>query len=91
MELEAFQREVYAHVPVPPGADGIPDYPADAGWQVPGRRAGSGPNGVAHYALVDDLSSPDRPAGQQARAIVRSTVTLRSQPAARPNARGNSG
>jgi hypothetical protein len=63
IELEAFQRKVYAHVPVPPGADGFPGYPADAGWQVPGKRANPGPNGVAHYALVDDLSSPDRPAG----------------------------
>jgi|GEM_PF-471793 hypothetical protein len=63
LELEAFQREVYAHVPVPPGADDIPGYPADAGWQVPGRRANTGPDEVAHYALVDDLSSPDRPAG----------------------------
>jgi hypothetical protein len=63
IELEAFQREVYAHVPVPPGADGVPGYPPHAGWQVPGRRADLGPNGVTHYALVDDLSSPDRPAG----------------------------
>jgi hypothetical protein len=63
IELEAFQREVYAHVPVPPGAAGIPGYPADAGWQVPGWRAHPRPDGVAHYALVDDLSPPDRPAG----------------------------
>jgi len=63
IELEAFQREVYAYVPVPPGADDIPGYPAGAGWQVPGRRPNSGPNGVTHYALVDDLSTPDRPAG----------------------------
>jgi hypothetical protein len=27
MVLEAFQKEVAAEVPVPPGADGIPDYP----------------------------------------------------------------
>jgi hypothetical protein len=63
IDLEAFQREVYAHVPVPPGAGDIPGYPADAAWQVPGRRAHPRPNGVAHYALVDDLSRPDRPAG----------------------------
>jgi hypothetical protein len=63
MALEAFQREVYAHVPVPPDADGVPGYPADTGWQIPGRRANPRPNGVAHYALVDDLSRPDRPAG----------------------------
>ena len=25
--LEAFQKKVSAEVPVPPGADGIPDYP----------------------------------------------------------------
>ena len=25
--LEAFQQKVTAEVPVPPGADGIPDYP----------------------------------------------------------------
>src|ERR1039458_5244124 len=44
IELEAFQRKVYAHVPVPPGADGFPGYPADAGWQVPGKRANPGPS-----------------------------------------------
>ena len=27
MVLEAFQKKVTAEVPVPPGADGIPDYP----------------------------------------------------------------
>ncbi len=63
IELEALQREVYAHVPVPPGAHDIPGYPADTAWQVPGRRPETGRTGVAHYALVDDLSSPDCPAG----------------------------
>lgn len=48
---------------MPPGADGIPGYPPHTGWQVPGMRASRGPNGVTHYALVDDLSSPDRPVG----------------------------
>jgi hypothetical protein len=63
LELEAFQREVYAHVPIPLGAQDLPGYPVGAGWQVPGIRSHSGPNGVAHYALVDDLSSPDQPVG----------------------------
>ncbi len=68
LELEAFQRDVYAHVPLPPGADGIPCYPACEGWQVPGRRAFRGPNGVTFYAIVDDLSLPGRPAGVLRRA-----------------------
>jgi hypothetical protein len=62
LELEAFQRDVYAYVPVPPGADDLPGYPADAGWRIPGKRPHSGPNGVVHYAVVDDLSRPDQPA-----------------------------
>ena len=65
IELEAFQRKIYAHVPVPPGANDIPGYPADADQGIPGRRAheGSVPDGVTYYAIVDDLSSRDRPAG----------------------------
>ena len=63
-ELEAFQREVYAHIYVPTGASGIPRYPAHEDWQIPGTRTrGSVPDTVAYYAIVDDLSSRDRPAG----------------------------
>jgi hypothetical protein len=60
LELEAFQREVYAHVPVPPGAVDIPGYPEREDWVIPGQRATPGPN-VAYYAIVDDLSSRERP------------------------------
>jgi hypothetical protein len=62
LELEAFQREVYASVPVPPGADDISGYPDRDDWEIPGRRAIPGPD-VMYYAIVDDLSSRDRPAG----------------------------
>ena len=34
-ELEAFQRDVYARVPVPPGAGDVPGFPACKDWQVP--------------------------------------------------------
>lgn len=63
LELEAFHRDVYAHVPVLPGAHGIPGYPASKSWQVPGMQAFPRPNGLTFYAIVDDLSTPGRPAG----------------------------
>jgi len=62
IELEAFQREVYASVPAPPDAQDIPGYPAGLDPRIPGRRICPGPH-VTYYAIVDDLSSPDRPAG----------------------------
>jgi hypothetical protein len=61
-ELEAFQREVYASVPVPPGAPDIPGYPAHMDPGVPGKPTTSGLN-VIHYAIVDGLSNRERPAG----------------------------
>ncbi len=72
IELEAFQREVYASVPVPPGADDIPGYPARDDWEIPGRRRHQGimPDGVASYAIVDDLSSRERPAGVLRRSYI---------------------
>jgi hypothetical protein len=54
IELEAFQREVYAYVPVPPGADGIPGFPAR---DIPGKQNMH----VTYYAIIDDLSSWERP------------------------------
>ncbi len=57
-ELEAFQREVYACVPVPPGADDIPCHPARADRGIPGSRMPAD----FYYAIVDDLSSRDQPA-----------------------------
>jgi hypothetical protein len=62
IELAAFQREVYAYVPVPPGANDIPGYPDRDDWEIPGRRTNPGQD-VTHYAIVDDLSSRERPAG----------------------------
>jgi hypothetical protein len=62
LELEAFQRMVYTHVPVPPGADDIPGYPASDDWEIPGKRVGP-TQGVTYYAIVDALSSHERPAG----------------------------
>ena len=53
MVLEAFQRKVTGEVSVPPGAADIPDYPREA--QMPDR--------VTYYAVVDDLSSREQPAG----------------------------
>ena len=53
MVLEAFQRKVSADVPVPPGAADIPAYPERS--QMPDK--------VMYYAVVDDLSSRERPAG----------------------------
>jgi hypothetical protein len=49
IDLEAFQREVYARVPVPPGAHDIPGYPDRGDWEIPGRRTHHGimPNGSA--------------------------------------------
>lgn len=68
-ELEAFQREVYAKVPVPPGADNIPGYPPHADCGIPGSRHAPGsarekgvPD-VTYYAIIDDLSSREQPAG----------------------------
>lgn len=68
-ELEAFQREVYAKVPVPPGADSIPGYPRDADPGIPGSRRAPGsarenavPD-VTYYTIIDDLSSREQPAG----------------------------
>jgi hypothetical protein len=63
VELEAFQREVYASVPVPPDAQDIPGYPADLEPGIPGRRSTPGPGGITYYAIVDDLSSRCQPAG----------------------------
>jgi hypothetical protein len=62
LELEAFQRMVYASVPVPPGAHDIPGYPDRDDWEIPGKRIGPGQD-VTYYAIVDDLSSRARPAG----------------------------
>lgn len=62
IELEAFQREVYAHVPVPPGAHDIPGHPVHLGPGIPGKRSTAGAD-VTYYVIVDDLSSRDRPAG----------------------------
>ncbi len=63
IELEAFQREVYAAVPVPADAQDIPGYPVHMDPAIPGRRTTTlGPD-VTYYAIVDDLSSRDRPAG----------------------------
>lgn len=66
IELEAFQREVYSYVRVPPGADDIPRYPSDREWRIPGRRSvpGGMPDGITYYAIVDDLSSRERPAAR---------------------------
>lgn len=61
IELEAFQREVYASVPVPPGANDIPCYPDHIDSRIPGMRH-PGSEGVTYYAIIDDLSSRDRPA-----------------------------
>jgi hypothetical protein len=69
LELEAFQREVYAHVPVPPGADDIPGYPARGDWEIPGRPAHQG-DGLTYYAIVDDFSSRERPAGVLRRSYI---------------------
>ncbi len=80
IELEAFQREVYAYVPVPPGAGHIPGYPADAAWQVPGRRTHPRPDGVVHYALVDDLSRPDRPPACSGAATATGAGATRRSP-----------
>jgi hypothetical protein len=60
IELEAFQRAVYASLPVPPGAPDIPGYPDRGDWEIPGRRT---QQGITYYAIVDDLSSRERPAG----------------------------
>jgi hypothetical protein len=46
---------VYAYVPVPPGADGIPGFPER---DIPGKRN----THVTYYAIIDDLSSRERPA-----------------------------
>ena len=71
-DLEAFQREVYACVPAPPGAHDIPGYPDRGDWEIPGRRTHQGimPNGVTYYAIFDDLSSRERPAGVLRRSYV---------------------
>src|SRR5258708_142487 len=63
IELEAFQREVYAHVPVPPGADGIPGFPPHAGWQVARRQARRGvhPGSCVASQLAADLCRTRRP------------------------------
>jgi hypothetical protein len=45
---------VYAYVPVPPGAAGIPGFPAR---DIPGKRN----THVRYYAIIDDLSNPERP------------------------------
>jgi hypothetical protein len=68
-ELEAFLRKVYAKVPVPPRADHIRGYSPHADQGIPGRRStpGSEHEGnvpdVTYYAIVDDLSSREQPAG----------------------------
>ncbi len=62
IELEAFQREVYAHVPVPPGVHDIPGHPVHLDPGIPGRRSTPRAD-VTYYAIVDDLCSRDRPAG----------------------------
>ena len=48
-----FREKSSADVPVPPGAADIPDYPERS--QMPDK--------VTYYAVVDDLSSRERPAG----------------------------
>jgi hypothetical protein len=90
MELEAFQRELYARVPVPPGADEVPGYPPHADQGIPGRRTqhGSTPCGVTHYAIIDDLSTRERAAsvlrrsyrdgGRRDEAFTRDLVWRRS-------------
>jgi hypothetical protein len=60
LELEALQREIYSHVRVPPGADDIPGYPSGRDWRIPGTQSRAG---MTYYAIVDDLSSRERPAG----------------------------
>ncbi len=62
IELETFQREVYAHVPVPSGAPDIPGHPVHLGPGIPGWGSTHGAD-VTYYAIVDDLSSLDGPAG----------------------------
>ena len=52
--LEAFQTKVTAEVPVPPGAVDIPDYPKESAQM---------PDKITYYAIIDDLSSRERPAG----------------------------
>ncbi len=51
--LEAFQRKVTGDVPVPPGATIF----------LTTRREAQMPDKVTYYAVVDDLSSRERPAG----------------------------
>jgi hypothetical protein len=60
LELEAFQRQAYAHVPAPPGAVDIPGYPEREDWVIPGLRTLPASD-AAYYAIVDDLSSRDQP------------------------------
>jgi hypothetical protein len=72
IELEALQREIYAYVPIPPGADAISGYPPRADWEIPGMRMDQAiaSDGVTYYAIVDDLSSRERPAGVLRRSYV---------------------
>jgi hypothetical protein len=62
IELEAFQREVYAHVPVPSGAHDISGHPTHLDPGTPGKQSTAGAD-VTHYAIVDNPSNLNRPAG----------------------------
>ena len=53
MVLEAFQKKVAAEVPVPPAPRAFPTT----------RREAQMPDKVTYYAVVNDLSSRERPAG----------------------------
>jgi hypothetical protein len=62
LQLEAFQRQVYAAVREPPGAADIPNHPAHLDPAIPGSRK-TPQQSITYYAIVDDLSSREGPAG----------------------------